>query len=248
MIHSPSKYFIFFSFWMLLVFFACNTSDTYNIKAYYFPIDALKEGKVYEYRPVSNDSLPVEYWYYRTIESDSGTFFTANYYDQNFVVRQFSNEEVVSNGTLLHSYFLYQFDSTGYQYQVPAIIESGSVYPFEVRDSGGIFLMKLKWIHQEEPEISTSIIRNRKYAGKTSYDFKNKKQEAISFDLKELVDDFNNGHWERQYNGKEIYAKNLGLVYYKKEIDENFILEYELVDTFSMKKLEEMYRGTIGMK
>ncbi len=249
MIKSLTKFSFYFAFFLLLFFSACNFSDTQNIKDFYFPFEDLKNGRVYEYRPINDQNQPVEYWYYRTVESDSATYFTGNYYDHNFVVRQFSNEEVISNGTLLHSYFLYQTDSLGLQTQVPAIIESGNVFPFEVKDSSGVFLMKLKWIFQEEPEISTTLIRNRRYMGKTKYTFKNKACDAVSFKLTELVDDFNNGHLEPpQYSGQEIYAKGLGLVYYKKEINDNLTLEYELVDTFSMKKLELMYQGTIGMK
>jgi len=249
MIDPLTKLSFYSAFFLLLLFSACNSSGTQNIKAYYFPFDDLKDGRVYEYRPVNDPNQPVEYWYYRTLESDSATYFTGNYYDHDFVVRQFSNEEIISNGTLLHSYFLYQSDSLGIQTQVPAIIESGNVFPFEVKDSTGVFLMKLKWVFQEEPEISTTLIRNRRYMGKTKYTFKNKEYDAVSFKLTELVDDFNNGHLgPPQYNGQEIYAKGLGLVYYKKEINERFILEYELVDTFSMKKLESMYQGTIGMR
>ena len=62
------------------------------------------------------------------------------------------------------------------------------------------------------------------------------------------MDDFNDGHLEKNYQGKELYAKNLGLVYYKKEIDENFVLEYELRDTFSMTKLEEKFKTFLGDK
>ena len=231
-----------------MAFFACNTeNNTRNIKDYYFPIDQLETGMVYEYHPVNVDTFPIEYWYYRTQKTDSATYFTANYYDQQFVVRQFSNEEVVENGTLLHSHFLYEFDSTGLQRQIPSKILSPSSFPFEVRDSGGIFLMKVKWIYQEEPPITTTLIRNRKYAGSTKYTYGGKEYDCVVFELKELVDNFDNGHLEREFKGMEIYAKGLGLVYYKKEIDTNFVLEYALKDTFSMQELESRYRNTLGM-
>ncbi|MEM9820261.1 MAG: hypothetical protein AAF985_04290 [Bacteroidota bacterium] len=237
----------FFCFIFFLM--TCRDKDGFrNIRAYYFPVDALENGMVYEYESVNNDSLPIEYWYYRTQKTDTATYFTANYYDQQFIVRQFSNEIVVDNGTLLHSYFLYEFDSTGLQYQKPAEVLSPSAFPFEVRDSGGIFLLKLKWTHQEDPPVYTTLIRNRRYAGRTTYEYRGKTYDAVVFELKELVDDFNNGHWEGQYNGKEIYAKGLGLVYYKKEVEKDFILEYALKDTFSMDELERRYQKTLGMK
>jgi hypothetical protein len=234
---------------LVLSFFACQSEkEVRNIKAFYFPIEDLENGMVYEYHPVDNDSFPIEYWYYRTQQTDTATYLIANYYDQQFIVRQFSTEEVVENGTLLNSYFLYEFDSDGLQFQKPAEILSPSAFPFEVRDSGGVFLLKLKWVHQQDPPIYTTLIRNRKYAGSTQYTYQDKAYDAVAFELVELVDDFNDGHWERQYNGKEIYAKGLGLVYYKKEIEKDFILEYALKDTFSMKELERRFKNTIGMK
>ena len=233
---------------LVLFCFACqNENRVRNIKAYYFPIENLENGMVYEYHPVDNDSFPVEYWYYRTQKTDTATYLIANYYDQHFIVRQFSTEELVENGTLLHNYLLYEFDSTGLQFQKPAEILSPSAFPFEVRDSGGIFLLKLKWVHQQDPPVYTTLIRNRKYTGSTSYTYQNKNYDAVVFDLKELVDDFNDGHWERQYSGTEIYAKGLGLVYYKKAIEEDFVLEYALKDTFSIDELERRYKKTLGM-
>lgn len=248
MMRSNKSLYLFFLL-AISICFACESQkETRNIKAYYFPIDQLENGMVYEYHPINNDSYPIEYWYYRTQKTDSATYFTANYYDAQFVVRQFSNEEVVENGTLMHSHFLYEFDSTGLQQQVPSEILSPSSFPFEVRDSGGIFLLKIKWTYQEDPPKWTELIRNRKYIGNTNYNFQGKPQDCIAFDLKELVDSYDNGHLERQYNGKEVYAKGIGLIYYKKEIEKDFILEYELKDTFSMKELESRYRQTLGMR
>jgi len=209
MIKVSLKLLVGVSFFTIMIFSACGNSDTRNIKDYYFPIESLKEGLVYEYHPVNVDSLPVEYWYYRSIETDSGTYLTANYYDHNFVVRQF------------------------FQHQIPAVIESGSVFPFEVSDSSGVFLLKMKWIYQRDPLVSTTLIRNRRFKGSTKYSFKGKEYDCIEFSIKELVDDLNEGHWERQYDGKEI--------------DDNFILEYELANTYSMKILEEKFKQTIGM-
>jgi len=225
-----------------------KNKDTHDIKSYYFPINQLKDGLVYEYHPVNNDSLPIEFWYYHTLETDTATYLTATYYDQNYTVRQVSNEEIVSNGSILHNHFLYEFDSTGLQYQIPASITSSNAFPFEVRDSGGVFILKMKWIYQQNPEVSMTLIRNRQYAGHANYDFKQNELDCVRFDLKEVVDHSADGHLEiAPYNGMEYYAKGLGLIYYKKEISKDFILEYELVDTFSMKILEDKYRGTIGL-
>lgn len=224
----------------------CTSDGRHNIFKYYYPLDNLEHGLVYEYRPVDADSIPEEYWFFRTIYTDTAEYLTGTYYDHNFMVRQLTTEEIIENGALIKDYFLYSVDSLGIQTQIPAQVNSGTAFPFEVRDSGGIFLTNLKWTFSENPEVSTTMIKNRRYAGKTTYSFKGQSHDCVVFELKELVDDFNNGHWEKQYSGKEIYAKGLGLIYYEKEIDDNFILKYELADTFSMKQLEERFKATIG--
>ena len=238
---------ICFLLFYLFLISSCKQSTTINIRDFYFSQKLIKDGLVYEYHPVSNDSFPVEYWYYRMLDTDTATYLTSTYYDQNFIVRQVSNEEIVSNGSILFNHYLYEMDSTGIQYQIPAKIISGNVFPFEVRDSGGVFILNLKWIYQDEPEVSMTLVRNRQYAGKASYTFKNEALDCVAFDLKESIDHSDEGHLEvPAYGGVEYYAKGLGLVYYKKEINEQFILEYELKDTFSMKVLEERFRNTIG--
>jgi hypothetical protein len=117
-----------------------------------------------------------------------------------------------------------------------------NVFPFEVRDSGGIFLMQLKWVFADNPPVTTTLTRNRQYSGKRSYIVEGENVEVAVLTLREEVDDQNNGHWTREYEGVEYYAKNIGLVYYKKEIDENFILEYELRKRYPMSELEKKFK------
>lgn len=225
-------------FWLL----SCQQEERIDIQPYYFPIDDLKEGLVYEYQPVNNDSIGPSYWYYRTFETDTALYFTGNFYESDFSVKQFFRAEVVSNGCLMEDYFLYLTDSLGQQTRFAADIQAANAFPFSVRDSGGVFLFKLEWTFQEAPLRTTTLIRNRRYIGRDTFDYQEQSYDCIAFEVKELVDDYNEGHLEKQYNGIELYAKDIGLVYYKKEIGENFVLEYELVDTYPMDKLEKKFQ------
>ena len=233
---------------LVLTLISCQKNeDKHDIRAYYFPVEALTEGQVYEYRPIQNDSLGPEYWYYKSYVSDTGTYFTGNFYDRDFVVRQFFTEEVVSNGTLMHSYFLYAFDSTGAQLRVPTEVLVPNVYPFEVRDSGGVFLFKLKWDSGGTDRSSTTLIRNRRYMGKTTYPFKGAAQDCVEFELKELVELYveSEGYAEPELVGKELYARNIGLIYYKKQLSGNQVLEYELADIYGMNELEAKFKKSL---
>ncbi len=230
----------------IFILMGCGDGQNLNIREYYFPTEELKEiPLVYEYQPVNNDTLGSEYWYFQTVQTDTAIYFTGNYYDRNFEVGQFSSEEVVDNGTIQKDYFLFIFDTSGYQQQVPAEVEIGNVFPFEVSDSTEIYLQKMRWTFSEEPLRATTLTRVRRYKGKTTYEHKGRNYDCVEFQVNELLDDFNNGHLEKEYQGKEIYAKGLGLVYYKKDI-EGLILEYELIDTYPMDTLEKKYQQVLN--
>lgn len=239
------------SFWLLLLaplpfwLLTCAEDDRINIRDYYFPVEQLEEGLVYEYRPVKNDSIGPSYWYYKTVKTDTALYFTGNFYEADFIVRQFFRAEIVQNGCLMQDYFLYSTDSLGQQIRFPAEIQAANAFPFAVRDSGGIFLSKLHWTFQDEPLQTTTLIRNRRYIGNDKYSFQGKEVHCVAFEVKELIDDFKEGHLEKQFSGLELYAAGIGLVYYKKEIGDNFVLEYELVDRYPMEKLEEQFRQTL---
>ncbi len=218
----------------------------YNIQSFYYPVESLKSPLVYEYQPINNDTFGVQYYYFSTLETDTATYFTSNIYNQFFQVEQFSIEELVTNGMLQKEYFLYDFDSTGNQIRYPAAIEYDNAFPFEVRDSGGIFLQKMKWTFNEEPLHTTTLIRNRRYIGMSSYTYRGKTYEAVTFGVKEILDDFYDGHLETKTNGIEIYAKGLGLVYFKKTIGNALTMEYELKDTYTMEVLEGKFSKTLN--
>ena len=233
-------------FQVLLVFtifsiVACQPKNKkINIKAYYFPLEKLKEARVYEYHSVNKDSTEIEYWIYQTYKNDTASFLTGKFYDDRFYLLQSFTEEIVGNGSLMHNYFLYAFDSIGNPIQVPTEILVPNVFPFEVQDDGGIFLFKLKWNSGGTQNASTTLIRNRRYIGKTNYPYKGKLLDCVAFELREIIDLHieGDGHSEPELAGKELYAKGIGLIYYKKQISETQILEYELADIYTLEKFE----------
>jgi len=204
-------------------------------------VETLQEPLVYEYRSLNNDSLGAQYWYFRTLKTDTATYFTANLYNESFEVEQFSVEEEVTNGMLQKDYFLYLTDTMGIQQRLAADIIYDNAFPFEVEDSSAVFLQKMTWTFSTTPLHTTTLIRNRRYIGEGEYSYKGKTYKTITFSLREVIDDFYEGHLETETSGIEIYAKGLGLVYYKKNIGDALVLEYELKNTYTMKKLETKF-------
>lgn len=219
---------------------SCDTSGEKDVRDYYFPFKELTGGLVYEYQPSGQDSLGEVYWYYRSFLQDDGIFLAGTYYEADLIPLQLVREEMVSNGILLADLFLYYPDTTGRQQRITADIEAGNVFPFTVSDSSGILLYK---VHIELPGqegSTTTLIKNRRYVGDTTFVYQGRKYDAVRFEVKELIEDFSptEGSVEPQYRGEEIYARGLGLVYYEKQLGPDK-LAYRLSDRYPMEQLEK---------
>lgn len=231
--------FVFFV--MVLNIIGCQ-SDTKNIRSYYFPLKELQEGLVYEYRSVNNDTLLPNYWYYRSFPTDSAVYLTSTYYDPaTLAPTQLMREEMVSNGMLVNDLYLFEMDSVGQYKQIQAEIIAGSIFPFEVRDSGGIFLYKTTW-QSPTQQATYTLTKNRRYAGDTTFTYQNQTFDAVIFDVKELIEQEQEGTFEKQYSSVEWYARGLGLVYYRKTITPTLVLEYRLAERYPMEQLEAIFK------
>ncbi|MEN0003935.1 MAG: hypothetical protein AAF798_07315 [Bacteroidota bacterium] len=228
---------------------ACEVGPP-DIRDYYFPLKVLTEGEVYEYRAVDNSQLAPAYWYYRSFIMPEKIILTGTYYEYNFEPLQFVQEELVRNGMLLDTIFLYETDSAGLQQQVPGEILSGSVFPFEVKDTTTVFLYKVRFQFPSTPNQQITLIKNRRFAGRTTYTYKDKTYDCVKFDVKELVEvtDTVQGGMEPELAGYELYAEGVGLVYYEKEISPGQTLAYELYDQYPMTVLEEKFRGYLNQQ
>ena len=225
---------------LMMSIMACGPNGQKDIRDYYFPLKKLTEGLVYEYRSVGQDSLSPVFWYYRSFIQDEGVFLTGTYYEYDLNPLQLVKEELVSNGMLLDDLFLYMPDSTGRQQRLDVEVLAGNAFPFTVSDSSGIFLYKVRFEDPNEKGHTTTLIKNRRYLGETTYTFQGKEYQAIRFEVRELIEDnsLTEGGIEPQFDGEEIYAKGLGLVYYEKDLGDQTIA-FALADRYPMAQLEK---------
>ena len=232
---------------LFLLFQSCQEENRNQFKPYYFPIEDLKEGKVYEFHSVGNEYDPPFYWFVRSIEIEGSTYLTVMYYDYNFQPYQFVREEVVSNGMLLADMYLYETDTlTGKQNQIFVNIDSGNVFPFEKKEPAPVLLSSIQW--QQDSLTTMTFVRNRQYLSDTSVVFKSDKIEAIKLNALEMVDSEvkGEGHLEQEYAGKEIYAWGIGLIYFEKNISPEWQMRYALKDIYNMETFEEKFRTNLG--
>jgi hypothetical protein len=222
---------------------ACHNEK--DISEFYFPVKALKEGKVYEYRFLGSQNVAPEYWYHQTLTPDpkasdkKGEYFTSTLYDNNLDISQIVSEEIVSNGMLLDDLNLYFKDSTGQSAKVQATVIQRNVYPFEIQDTTTKYFYKIHFKDPFDSLQTTYLTRSRKYVGKTTYNYKGKIYNCVEFALEESIDNDREGRLELKVYGKELYAQGIGLIYYRKGLRKEFALEYELADIYDMTTLEK---------
>lgn len=232
-----------------LSLFACkNDSENRNIEAYYFPVEDLGEGRVYEYRMSDGAGQRAAYWYYKSIEENNSQFLIGMAYDAAFSPDQFVREERVSNGMLLADFIAYETDTlSGKKIQIPAKIDAANVFPFEVKTPAGVLLSSVTW----QSPLDSSVylfVRNRQFSGDTAIVFQGKKIPAVVFNVQEMVDHNLEGHWKQEYPATEIYAKGIGLVFAGKKFSDSLHLTYQLTDIYSMEAFEEKYKTTLEQR
>lgn len=238
--------FFFSLIFLLILASSCNDpkDELRDIKDYYFPVENLDPGVVYEYETADDPRNPPFYYYYRNVRSASNLFLTGTYYDYDFTPIQFVREKVTPTGMILADFYFYQTDTlTDKQNQVPVEIQAKNVFPFTVNEEKpGVLLFTIKWDDPEPTGTEYTLIRNRQFAKDTTYNYQGKEHQAVKFYVRELIDNYNQGHLETEYDGMEIYVKDLGLVYFEKNVSKEFIIKYKLKDTYSMTVLEEKFK------
>ncbi len=222
------------------LFTCCD--GTRNVRDYYFPVQRLIEGKVYAYAAEEGDTTERRYWYYRAFVRDSGLFFSGVQYDRFFQINQIVREKITSDGVIARQVLLYEADTTGQKLlPVEAVIESDDLFPFQVRDSHGVFLYRLRYRPPFDSAGEIYLIRNRRYLGPgPDFEWEGKKYPVIRFGLREAVGHQAEGSAEIEGEGEEWYAKGLGLVFFRKTFGETgqIRLAYRLREIFPMTELE----------
>lgn len=231
-------------------FFACANEQgdgLRNIEDYYYPLSDLQDGRVYEYEPMGDPADPVIYWYYRSVLEGGSAYLVGMSYDPAFNPDQFVREERVHNGMLLKDFFVYETDAEGKSQKIQADIHAANVFPFEVKPLGSVLLSSLYWRPLGDTS-SITLVRNRQYDSDTTIVFEDKKVPAVKFNTRELVDQEEQGHLELEFGGTEVYAKKLGLVYFRKDVSGQRRIEYRLKAVYSMADFEGKFKEKLEIE
>ena len=224
----------------LILLTSCDPGKI-KLSDYYFPVKDLKEGKVYIYKSI-NDSIPPSLWYYHGINKGSDLLLESQSFDLTGNINQHAFEKKVNSGMLLQSNTIYLPDSLGQMKKISVEILQKNMFPFSVTDTNGLFIYNVKW--SVKPGTHNEVTRNRRFLGFEEHDYKGKPVKCAKFELKELIEDYNEGYLEYKLNGFEYYGKNIGLIYYEKVVNNNLRIAYQLQDILTVKAFEEQYKTT----
>lgn len=226
----------------LLSALACSRDGKRDIRDYYFPVEELRSGKVYEYDVVQGDSSSPEYWYFRTFQRDTGLFLAGTHYDSRFRISQIIRQEIGKDGVFAHQYSLYDQDfETGKQVETNTVIDSAEIFPFRVRDSVGVFVFRMNYQPLADPGTTLYLTRQRIFLGEApAFELDGATYPCIRFGLVESLGTKTRPEALLKARGEELYARGLGLVYYRKTFGSKskFTVEYRLKDVFPMAELE----------
>jgi hypothetical protein len=210
-----------------LVWWSCNT-DRNNIgalSAYYFDVTHLPDsGLTYNYRNLQDSLADPETWHFQRVGVAS--MESINYDGQGEIVQR-QYERFVENGVLIDSLILYSTDSLGVRNRVPVRVISPNRFPFNAIDTSHVWLTHLDW-YQPGDSLHIVLQRRRIFSGFTQWKWDGHTIPAIRFRTEDTFETERDGWTNSSWYGEEIYGKGLGLVYYKRKISDQMILEFEL--------------------
>ncbi len=205
---------------ILLCPFLYACTEEKDIRDFYFPVRDLTEGLVYEYENTGTfDSAPFEYWYYLGIDQDSALYLSATRYADGMTPVQVGTERVRNDGVHLQKLTLYLPDTGGVRQQTEVGILYDRTFPFYPDDEKATGY-RLRFTPPANPDAENYISLNRYFRRDTTLEILGQDYAGVVFDLEGEVSlrDPSEGDISPTFTGYEIYAEELGLVEYSRDL------------------------------
>ena len=210
-----------------LVFQACkqDKNNIHDLSAYYFNNGQLPDsGLTYIYQNVRDSLGSPERWHFQL--SGPNLVLSTNF-DESGQAIQRQYDRIVENGVLTDSLVLFSTDSAGNKQRVPVKVISPNRFPFDAIDTSRVWLTHLEW-YQPGDSLHIVLQRRRKFDDFIEYKLDGKVIPAIRFTTEDTFETERDGWTSSTWKGEEVYAKGKGMVYYKREISKEMVLEYAL--------------------
>lgn len=173
-----------------------------SIKAYYFPISELSNGKVYKYE-CKQDSTKTQYW---KLTSDlKNNMLTTEAYEGNFRKYELFKEKVTASGTEVTEFISYLKNSKGILIPIHKELVDVDVFKWETAEP-----YQYSANAQYDKYTKTFFSKKRTYIGKTKIKVLGKEYDAVKLKgtYKTVV---LNSKEKFEYTQFSYYIKGIGL-------------------------------------
>lgn len=224
-------------------FSSCSSDQTKSRSSEDYYLNHLTfagKGVVYRYASVNDSSLPDEFWHYRFSGGFRGNFLHATMYTQYGDVVQRSIETLSRDKAELLSLDLVYRDEQGAK-EIFTSISEKETFIFGPIDSAAQSIYHIEFWDTSEDSVKVSLTKQRSVMGPTEFIFEGKPIPAINVQIIEKLETETEGFTESEWKGVEIYGQGLGLVYFKKTISEDFVLEYSLAEVIQYGTFQTQY-------
>jgi hypothetical protein len=191
-----------------------------DIRDYYFPVRELTDGLIYAYENTGTLSdEPFEYWYYLGVDLDTALYLSATRYADGTTPEQVARERISNTGVRLEDLTLFIPDSSGRRQRVDTYIRYDRIFPFYLNDGRAVGY-RLTFSPPGAQGVTNVVSLDRVYRSDTVLTVLDERVEAIVFDLYGEVSQRNVelGDIIPTFSGYEIYARDLGLVEYRRNL------------------------------
>jgi len=231
-------------------FLSCSPNEAKSISTEDYYLNHLTfagKGVVYRYTSVNDPSLPDEFWHYRFSGHYRGNFLRATMYTATGDVVQRSIERLSRQKAELLTLDLMYRGEEGLR-EITTSIPENNTFIFGRIDSVMQTVYKIEYWDTTEDSVRVSLTKHRLMEGPAEFVFEGKSIPAIKVSTTELLETETEGFTETEWHGTEIFALGHGLVYYKKAISDQFVLEYSLVEIIEYNNFQTRYLGLGNMQ
>ncbi|HLF65069.1 MAG TPA: hypothetical protein VI603_14995 [Saprospiraceae bacterium] len=201
-----------------------------STRMFYF--DALQlggAGKVYVYEPVNDPLHPVEFWHKRFSGDNHVSHLHNRLFSPDGTMLQNITESIDQKGaTLIQLELAYPSGDTTSMLAVK--INDATTFLFGPPDTAIIAKYQIEYREPAVDSVRVILTRIRRFINEEQYSYQGKDYPAMRFVVKETLETETEGFTESEWLTTELYVLGLGLVYYRKPINKEFVLEYRLKD------------------
>ena len=201
-----------------------------ELEDYYFDhLSMHGSGVVYRYESMTDEPMPDELWHFRYDSYWRGNYLHAAMYTPEGIEVQRSREVLTKDESNLLSLKL-QYRDEQRSIPVAATINSSNTFTFGDIGSNPVSEYSIEYVDPASDSVKVILTRSRAVVGPSTYVYAGQSLQAVEIATKDILETETEGFTTSEWTGTEIYGFDMGLLYYRKAITDDFIIEYRLAE------------------